>query len=66
MRPVDLTTGLQCGTETKHQVPVLCGWLATHTDGTQARLGLDKAKADFYASTHHATLEGMYVFRPLT
>ena len=66
MIPIDLTTGLPCGTEVKHRVPVLVGWLATHTDGTQARLGLDKAKADFYASTHHATLEGMYVFRPLT
>ena len=66
MKPIDLTTGLPCGTEVKHRVPVLCGWLATHTDGTQARLGLDKAKADHYASTHHATLEGMYVFRPLT
>ena len=63
MKPIDLTTGLQCGTETKHQVPVLCGWLATHTDGTQARLGLDKAKADHYASTHRATIEGMFVWR---
>jgi hypothetical protein len=63
--PVDTTTGLQCGDEV-HQgmVPVLIGWLATHTDGTTARLGLDRTKALHYAATHHATLEGMFVFRP--
>ena len=66
MKPVDLTTGLQCGAETRDKVPVLVGWLATHADGTTARLGLDKAKADHYAATHHATLEGMYVFRHVT
>ena len=66
MKPIDRTTGLQCGSETRDNVPVLCGWLATHSDGTTARLGLDKAKADHYASTHHATLEGLYVFRPVT
>jgi hypothetical protein len=43
--------------------PVLVGWLATHTDGTVARLGLDRAKADHYAATHHATLEAMFVMR---
>jgi hypothetical protein len=63
MKPVDPTTGLQCGSETMDRVPVLCGWLATHNDGTQARLGLDKAKADRYAATHHATLEAVFVMR---
>jgi hypothetical protein len=63
MKPVDLTTGLQCGTETRDRAPVLIGWLATHADGTVARLGLDKAKADHYAATHHATVEAMFVFR---
>jgi hypothetical protein len=45
------------------RAPVLVGWLATHVDGTQARLGLDRAKADHYAATHHATIEAMYVWR---
>jgi hypothetical protein len=66
MKPVDLTTGLQCGSETLDKVPVLVGWLATHADGTQARLVLDKAKADRYAVTHHAQIEAMFVFRKPT
>jgi hypothetical protein len=65
MKPVDLTTGLQCGSETRDRVPVLVGWLATHADGTQARLGLDRAKADHYAATHHATIEPIFVMRPV-
>jgi hypothetical protein len=65
MKPVDLSTGLPCGTETRDNVPVLVGWLATHADGTQARLGLDRAKANHYAATHHATLEAMFVWRDL-
>jgi hypothetical protein len=44
---------------------VLVGWLATHTDGTVARLAPDKAKADYYAASHRATLESMFVFRPI-
>jgi hypothetical protein len=66
VKPIDTATGLQAGSDTRDMAPVLIGWLATHADGTTARLGLDKAKADHYAATHHATLECMYVFRPLT
>jgi hypothetical protein len=68
----DVTTpdngaGLQAGMVAyDDKAPVLVGWLATHTDGTVARLGLDRAKADYYAATHHATLEAMFVWRELT
>jgi hypothetical protein len=55
----------QAGGDMPDRVPVLVGWLATHTDGTQARLGLDRARADHYAATHHATVEAMYVWRNL-
>ncbi len=67
MKPIDTTTGQQCGAVPimDDRAPVLVGWLATHVDGTQARLGLDRAKADHYAATHHATIEAMYVWRDL-
>jgi hypothetical protein len=45
-------------------VEVLVGYLATHSDGTVARLGPDKARAELYAASHHATIEMMYVKRP--
>ncbi len=62
--PVDTTTGLQCGDEVhQDRAPLLKGWLATHADGTEARLGPDKTRAEIYAATHHATLEALFVFR---
>lgn len=65
MQPIDLTTGLPCGMPpagAAEEVPV--GYLATHADGTTARLRLDRAGADRYAQTHRAVIELMYVRRP--
>lgn len=44
-------------------VEVVVGWLATHVDGTVARLGPDRTRAENYACTHHATIEVMYCKR---
>jgi hypothetical protein len=66
VKPIDTATGKTSGSEVfGDKMPVLVGWLATHTDGTQARLGLDRAKADKYAVTHHALIEAMFVFRKI-
>ena len=48
---------------TDETVEVVVGYLATHTDGTVARLGPDRTRAELYAVTHHATIEMMYVRR---
>jgi hypothetical protein len=67
-RPIDSTTGLQDGSvpHLDGKAPLLVGWLVTHSDGTQARLPADKARADHYAATHGGhTVEPMFVFRPV-
>lgn len=45
-------------------VNVLVGYLATHADGYEARLGADRARAEHYAWKQGATLEPMFVRRP--
>jgi hypothetical protein len=65
--PVDLTTGQACGSEPNYGDTVglvLVGYLVTHHDGFQARLGPDKTRAELYAVRNHATLEALYVQRP--
>lgn len=44
-------------------VNVLVGYLATHADGYEARLGADRARAEHYAARNRATLEALYVKR---
>lgn len=63
MQPIDLATGLPCGSETKGTVDVLVGYLVTHADGFEARLAPDRTRAELYAAKSHATLEPMYVKR---
>ena len=65
--PADTATGLQDGSA-PHTVraPVLVGWLVTHDDGFEARLGTDRARAEVYVRQHHATrIEAMFVWREL-
>lgn len=47
------------------RAPVLVGWLVTLPDGFETRMGPDKARATHYAAQQHATMEPMFVFRPL-
>lgn len=44
-------------------VPILVGFLATHQDGWEVRLGVDKTRAEIYAGKNRTTLEPMFVFR---
>lgn len=44
-------------------VEVLVGYLVTHPDGFEARVGPDRARAELYAVRNRATLEPMYVRR---
>ena len=72
--PIDTATGLQAG-EAVHvgasdhterpleMVDVLVGYLATHADGFEARVGPDRARAEHYAAKQRATLEPMFVRR---
>lgn len=46
------------------QVRVVVGYLVTHADGYEARFGLDRARAELYASRNHATCEPMFIERP--
>lgn len=66
MNPIDTTTGLQSGSPAHaDRAPVLKGWLVTHADGTEARLGPDKGRADVYMRTHRGVaIEAMFVWRP--
>lgn len=43
---------------------VLVGYLVTHADGYEARLGPDRTRADLYAARNRATIEPMFVRRP--
>lgn len=62
--PIDTATGLQSGGEVHTgQVEVLVGYLVTHADGYEARVGPDRTRAELYAARNHATLEPMYVRR---
>lgn len=64
MQPVDTTTGLACGAPSRAPVEVLKGYLVTHADGFEARLGPDRARAEVYLRQHRATLiEPLYVKR---
>ena len=65
MRPVDLTTGLPYGGADPQPVDVMVGYLITHGDGFEARLGPDRARAELYAARNRATLEPMFVRRIL-
>lgn len=63
--PIDTTTGLQAGSAVHDgQVDVLVGYLVTHADGFEARVGPDRTRAELYAVRNRATLEPMYVRRP--
>jgi hypothetical protein len=50
-----------------HQLPAGCilkGYLATHVDGFEARLGPDRARAEAYFRQHEGTrIEPLFVFR---
>ena len=46
-------------------VEVIVGYLVTHADGYEARVGPDRTRAELYAARNHATLEPMYVRRPI-
>lgn len=43
---------------------VLVGYLVTHADGYEARLGPDRTRAELYAARNRAMLEPMFVRRP--
>lgn len=45
-------------------VEVLVGYLVTHADGYEARVGPDRTRAELYAARNHATIEPIYVRRP--
>ena len=45
-------------------VDVLVGYLVTHPDGYEARVGPDHTRASLYAARNRATLEPMFVRRP--
>ena len=62
--PIDSATGLQSGQEPHTgATEVLVGYLITHGDGFEARLGPDRTRAELYAAKSHATLEPMFVRR---
>lgn len=62
--PIDTATGLQSGSASLAHVEVLVGWLVTHSDGFEARLGPDRARAEVYLRQHRAVrIEPMFVFR---
>lgn len=65
MIPIDLSTGLPCGIEPKSDTLglVLVGYLVTHSDGFEARLGPDKTRAELYAIRSNATIEPLFVRR---
>ena len=65
MIPIDTATGLQSGSPARSdRAPVLVGWLVTHDDGFEARLGPDRARAEVYVRQHRAVrIEGMFVWR---
>lgn len=67
MIPVDTSTGLQAGGPVHTgQQDVIVGWLVTHEDGFQARLGPDRARAEVYVRQHRAArIEAMFVRRTL-
>lgn len=46
-------------------VEIVVGYLVTHADGYEVRLDKDRTRADLYAARNHATIEPMYVKRPL-
>jgi hypothetical protein len=65
MKPVDLTTGLQCGQEPiTGDKEIIKGYLVTLPDGHECRLGPDLTRAQNYAAQNHSALiEPMYVRR---
>ena len=44
-------------------VDVLVGYLVTHADGYEARIGPDRMRAELYAARNRATIEPMFVRR---
>jgi hypothetical protein len=65
--PIDTTTGRQAGGPVHTgTVELTVGYLVTHPDGFEARLGPDRARAEVYLRQHRAMLiEPMYVRRNL-
>lgn len=65
--PIDTATGLQSGPPMYRSTSadeVIVGYLVTHLDGYEARLGPDLALATVYAARQRAVrLEAMYVRR---
>ena len=62
--PIDTATGLQSGQESHTgATEVLVGYLVTHADGYEVRIGPDRTRAELYAAKSHATLEPMFVRR---
>ena len=41
----------------------IVGYLVTHANGFEARLGPDRTNAELYAARNRGTLEPMYVLR---
>lgn len=64
--PRDVLTGRQSGPAGAiESVEVAVGYLVTHSDGYQVRLDLDRTRAELYAARNRATIEPMYVRRPV-
>lgn len=62
MRAATLTPADHSGAATE-MVDVIVGYLITHQDGYEARLGPDRTRANLYAERSRATLEPMFVRR---
>ncbi len=45
-------------------VELVVGYLVTHADGYEARIGPDKTRAELNAARNHATIDPMFVKRP--
>jgi hypothetical protein len=63
--PVDTATGQQSESRVHTgMVEVIVGYLVTHGDGFEARLGADRARAEVYLRQHRAIrIEPMFVRR---
>jgi hypothetical protein len=47
-----------------NRTPVLKGWLVTHEDGFEVRLGVDRGKAEVYLRKNRGiSIEPMFVWR---
>jgi hypothetical protein len=65
--PIDTATGKQSGPPVHTGwVDVFKGYLVTHPDGYEARMGPDRTRAELYAAKNHAIIEELYVRRKLS